>query len=90
MHFKIKPSKFDITKLKKLPRFGANNKMEPFDFEWPTKQEDIKPSSDGNPVQVVAIHWKEDSAGCKGIGAMKLELSNGQMSPDFLAKNENA
>jgi hypothetical protein len=40
--------------------------------------------NDGNPIKVIAIEWQINGAEMQGI---RLVLSNGQKSPEFLAKN---
>jgi len=80
---------FDISTIRKLQHFGNNgNGVVPFDFEWPTKSEDIQPAADGQPVRVVAIEWQRSAYDKIFIGGIQLVLSNGQKSPLFLAKDQ--
>lgn len=73
-------STFDINKTRKLAQFGSLSKE--YDFEWPSRSEDIEPSKDGTPVRIVSISYKASQAIM--LGGIRIELSNGQQR-DFLA-----
>ena len=70
---KIVAKSFDFKDMRKLPVFGYTERKDKVDFSWPSRQEDILESKDGNPVRVIALHWQLN----KWIAGVQIELSNG-------------
>jgi hypothetical protein len=76
--------------IRKVAHFGyIDGGSYKFDFEWP-KVEDLHLDTNGAPLKVIAIDYAKSTGNSSYIGAIQLTLSNGQKSPVFLAKDQQA